>query len=84
MLVRLTESRPEAILRAIEERSLSPLGQMAIWKTEVHALPPYLLLGRVAGLPEAEILASFRENKREFVFDAIRKRAKEKRRFLFF
>ncbi len=84
MLVRLTQDRPEAVLLTLEERGLTPLGQMAVWKTPEHAEAPYLLLGRVAGLPEDQVLASFREGRREFVLDAIRKRAQEKRRFLFF
>ncbi|MCW5965214.1 MAG: HEAT repeat domain-containing protein [Bryobacterales bacterium] len=84
LLVRLTEKRPEGVLASIEERALTALGQMAVWKTPEHAEAAYVLLGRVAGLQEEEILASFREGKRELVLDAIRKRAQEKRRFLFF
>ncbi len=84
MLVRLTESRPEGVLSTLEERSLTPLGQMAVWTTPEHAEAAYLLLGRIASLPEAEIRASFRAGDRSQVLDAIRKRAQEKRRFLFF
>lgn len=84
MLVKLTDNRPEASLVTIEERAMTPLGQMALWKTPEHAEAAYRLLGRVAGIPEDQIQASFREGNRSLVLDAVRKRAQEKRRFVFF
>ena len=84
MLMRLTASRDESVLTSLEERGLSPLGQMALWKVAEHAEAPYVLLGRIARLPEAEIRASFAKGNRDVVLDAIRERAAEKRRFIFF
>jgi hypothetical protein len=40
---------------------------MARWKTLAHALPPYLLLGRVAGLPEDQVQAAWSRGDREWV-----------------
>jgi hypothetical protein len=40
---------------------------MARWKTLSHALPPYLLLGRIAGLPEEEVHAAWTRGDREWV-----------------
>jgi hypothetical protein len=84
LLERLTAARPEGLLTTLEERCLTPLGQMATWKTPEHAAAAYILLGRIAAIPEDDIRVSFRDNNRSLVLDAIRKRAQEKRRFLFF
>jgi hypothetical protein len=84
MLVRLTEDRAPSVMATLEERSLVELTQMAMWKTPEHAEAPYILLGRLIGTPEDQILSSFRANQKEVVLDAIRKRAAEKKRFLLF
>ena len=56
-LVTLTERRDAAVLDHVRERALPSLLEMARWKHLPHALPAFILLGRVAGLPEAEIQA---------------------------
>jgi hypothetical protein len=84
MLMRLTAARDESVLVSLEERGLTPLGQMALWKVEEHAEAPYVLLGRIARIPEGEIRSSFAAGNRNLVLNAIRERASEKRRFLFF
>jgi hypothetical protein len=43
------------------------LDQMAHWKTLAHALPPYLLLGRVLGLPEEEVKEAWTRGDRDWV-----------------
>jgi hypothetical protein len=40
---------------------------MARWKTLSHALPPYLLLGRIAGLPENDVQAAWTRGDRDWV-----------------
>jgi hypothetical protein len=42
---------------------------MARWDTLAYALPPFLLLGRVAGLPDAEIQRRWSAGEREPVID---------------
>lgn len=84
VLADLTATRPESVLLTLEDRGLNSLAQMALWKTPEHAQAPYLLLGRIAGMSDDEILASFRSGNRELVLNAIRKRASDKRRFIFF
>ncbi|MCS7025641.1 MAG: HEAT repeat domain-containing protein [Bryobacteraceae bacterium] len=54
-LLTLTETREARILDHIRERALAPLLEMAQWRVLEHAFPAFLLLGRVAGLPEEEI-----------------------------
>ena len=55
----------EGALAQIKERALPSLLEMARWTHLPHALPPYLLLGRVAGISEAEMSAAWEEGKRE-------------------
>ena len=54
-LVNLTEDRDQETLDRIRERALGALIDMARWKHLPHALPAYILLGRVLGLEEEEI-----------------------------
>lgn len=66
-LLVLTDHGGEAVLRQIRERGLPALAEMARWKTPRYALPPFLLLGRVAGLAEAQIHRSWEKGDRETV-----------------
>ena len=63
----LTDQPDQAILDQIRERALPSLIDMARWKTLAHALPPFLLLGRVAGLPEDQVQAAWSRGDREWV-----------------
>ena len=63
----LTDQPDQSILDQIRERALPSLIDMARWKTLAHALPPYLLLGRVAGLPEDQVQAAWSRGDREWV-----------------
>lgn len=72
----LTEGGDEKVLDRIHERALASLIDMARWKTLEHALPAYMLLGRVGGLPEADVTAAWKRGDREFVVKAAEKRKK--------
>ena len=63
----LTEKAEQPVLDQIREGALQSLTEMARWKTLAHALPPYLLLGRIAGLPEEEVKAAWIRGDRESV-----------------
>ena len=54
-LVILTDRRDPRMLAALRERALPALVEMAQWKTLTHALPAFILTGRVGGMPETEI-----------------------------
>ncbi len=54
-LVNLTESRDPRILTQIKDRAFDSIVEMAKWKQAEHSLPAYILLGRVAGLPEEDM-----------------------------
>ena len=66
-LSRLTENRDPAILEQLRERALPSLLEMARWKSLGHALPAYILVGRIAGVPEEEILQAWARGEREKV-----------------
>lgn len=66
-LVNLTEDRNPRTLAHIRERALASLIEMARWKTLSHALPAFLLMGRIAGMGETEIYRAWERGDREAV-----------------
>jgi hypothetical protein len=72
-LLNLTDTRPEQILSLIRERALPALAEMARWKSLTHALGPYMLLGRVAGLTDKQIEDSWTNGERDAVIAKILK-----------
>jgi hypothetical protein len=64
-LLDLTDKRPEAILNLIRERAMPSLAEMARWKSLTHAIGPYTLLGRAAGLTEKQIQDTWTSGGRE-------------------
>jgi hypothetical protein len=54
-----------AALDLMRERSLNTLIEMARWKTLRYALPAFLLVGRIAGIPDAELHAQWQNGERE-------------------
>jgi hypothetical protein len=66
-LLTLTDrSRPD-VIEQLRDRALPDLVEMARWKTPSYALPPFLLLGRVAGIPDEQVQESWRKGDRESV-----------------
>lgn len=65
LLLTLSESREPAVLDLIRTRAAPQLIEMARWNSLTHALPAYILLGRVAGLAENEIQESWSKGERE-------------------
>ncbi len=76
-LLNLTDTRQPRILESIRDRSLESLIEMARWKSLRHAIGPFTLAGRIAGLSEEEIRQAWTEGDRERVFQKIRKDLKE-------
>jgi hypothetical protein len=73
----LTDNRDPEVLDQLRERALLALADMARWKTLAHALPAYILLGRVAGVPEEKIQESWSSGNREpLIVDALKQPAK--------
>jgi len=72
----LTDSRDPLVLDQLRTRSLDALIDMARWKTLGHALPAFILLGRVAGMPEPEIQSAWTRGDRDAVIAAAKKKSK--------
>ncbi len=66
-LLTLTDHGDKIVLGQIREAGLPALIEMARWKTPRYALPPFLLLGRVAGLPDPQTQQSWQKGDRETI-----------------
>ena len=63
----LTDGHEASAIEQLRERALVSLVEMARWKSLAHALPAYLLLGRVAGLPDQQVQDAWNRGDRESV-----------------
>jgi hypothetical protein len=66
----LTDGREAAMLEQLRNRALPALVEMSGWKTLEHALPAFILTGRVAGLSEQQIQDAWNRGDRESVIAA--------------
>ncbi len=66
-LVLLTDSPNPGALDLIRQRGMDSLKEMARWTTLRYALPPFVLLGRVAGLADTEIHTQWENGNRDSV-----------------
>lgn len=79
VLVTLTEKRDPRVIGHLREQAIPALAEMARWKHLEHALPAFILLGRVAGINETEIQATWAKGDRAKLIDrAIPRPAKKK------
>lgn len=62
-LVNLTETRDPSALEQLKERALPALQDMARFKHLAHALPAFILLGRVQGMAEKDIQDAWANNR---------------------
>jgi hypothetical protein len=67
-------------LDLVRERALGSLVEMARWKTLRYALPPFLLLGRVAGISDAQTHQNWEKGDREAVIQKALSAAKNRKR----
>jgi len=66
----LTDARDPSVLDQLSERALGSLAEMSRWKTLAHALPAFVLLGRVAGMSDPQIQDAWTRGDRETVIAA--------------
>jgi hypothetical protein len=71
-LLVLTDTPNPPALAQMRERALASLEEMARWNTPRYALPPFLLLGRIAGLPDGEVQENWEKGNRETVMKKAR------------
>ena len=72
-LVTLTDNRDPEVLGMLKERALTSIVDMAGWKHLPHALPAYILLGRIAGMSEKDLETTWSEGRRETVIKRFEK-----------
>jgi hypothetical protein len=77
-LLILTDQPAAGVLDQVRDRALASLIDMARWKTLAHALPPYLLLGRVAGLPVDQVKDAWTRGDREWLIAQVAVKKKSK------
>lgn len=68
-LVNLTDKHDQATLDLLRERALDSVVEMARWHDLKHALPGFVLAGRIAGLSEQEIQDAWVSGNREAVLE---------------
>lgn len=71
VLMSLTASHDPMMLHQLRSRAFPELVEMARWQSFGHALPAALILGRMAGIPDAEIVSAFQKD-REALIEAAR------------
>jgi hypothetical protein len=64
-LAALSQDRDPDLLAAVRARALTPLVEMARWRTAGHARAGYMLLGRVAGFSEQALSDNWERGERE-------------------
>ncbi len=67
VLVPLTASRDSTLLAAARTSALPSLVEMARWSTPGHALGPFLLVARLAGVDDGEAFQAFQSGEREAI-----------------
>jgi hypothetical protein len=75
-LVNLTEAGDPETLQLLRDRALSSVVEMARWHDLQHALPAFILAGRLAGLDEKQIKAAWIGDREGVLKQAMHPRAK--------
>ena len=75
----LTDARDASTISLLRERALSALIEMSRWKTLAHALPAFVLTGRVVGMTDQQIQDAWTSGDREPVIAAASGNPKKKR-----
>jgi hypothetical protein len=73
-LMSLTEARDPALLATLREKALPALIEMARWKNRGHSVGPAMILGRVAGIPEDELVPLAAKGSHSAIVEAALKR----------
>ena len=69
-LMKLSERRDPELLKKLRNEAIEPLVEMARWKSEGHAWPAFLILGRIASQSDDAIQAAWSHEEREVVINA--------------
>jgi hypothetical protein len=69
-LLQISERRDPKLFAALDKPARQSLADMARWHSRNHALPAFLILGRMAGFADAELLRRWQANDSEAVIGA--------------
>jgi hypothetical protein len=69
-LVELSERRAPVLLAKLRQEAMTPLVEMARWKSEGHAMPALMILGRIAGKSDEATGSAWARGEREAVIAA--------------
>lgn len=72
-LMELTEKRDPALLAALRKRAFDSLVDVAQWTNPGHSIAGVLILGRIAGISDEEIVATFERGERDKIIEAARR-----------
>lgn len=72
-LMQLTEGRDPKLLAALKARAFDSLVEMAQWTNPGHSMAGVVILGRMAGMPDAEIFSAFEKGEKERVIAGAKK-----------
>lgn len=67
VLIPLTAERDATLLDALRKRALPSLVEMARWSNSGHALGPYIILARLAGVDDGEAFRAWQAGARETI-----------------
>ncbi|MBL8177918.1 MAG: HEAT repeat domain-containing protein [Bryobacterales bacterium] len=77
-LMNLTEKRDQNTMQHMQDRAVPALMEMAQWKSLGHALPGFILLGRLVGWSEDEIHDKWKQGARQQLLQLARDLNKKK------
>jgi hypothetical protein len=72
-LLTLTQTRDPQLLAGLRKYAMTSLVEMARWKSEGHAMPAFIILGRIGGLSEPDISDAWTRGNREAIITAASK-----------
>lgn len=71
VLFSLSQQRPPLLLAELKKRCLPALIDMARWRNRGHAFQAYLILGRIAGVPDEDCFNAFNSDRRAAYLDQL-------------
>ena len=72
-LMQLTESRDPVLLKELRTRAFDGVVDIAQWTNPGHAMAGIIILGRMAGLPDADVYAMYERGEKDKIIAAARK-----------
>lgn len=67
VLLSLTANQNKNLLKQLKQHALIPIVDMAKWKSNGHSMPGYMMLGRMAGWSDKEIMDGMNSDRQETI-----------------